>query len=40
MSINYNIIVIFPIYDWFEAIRNRDSGLMVCNSYIFININL
>ena len=40
ISSNYDAIVIFPIYDWFGAIRKVDSGGMVCNFCIFININL
>ena len=37
MSKNYDAIIIFPIYGWFEEIRKTDSGRMVYNSYIFIN---
>ena len=40
MSKNYDVIIIFPIYGWFEAIRKPNSGRMVYNSDIFININL
>ena len=32
-----NVIVIFPIYGQFWAIRKSDSGRMVCKMYIFIN---
>ena len=40
MSTSCYVIVIFPIYDQFEAIRKPDSGRMVCKTYIFINRNL
>ena len=40
MSVNYNAILIFPIYDQFEAIRKLDSKRMVYNSYVFTNSNL
>ena len=40
MSTTCYVIVIFPIYDQFEAIRKPDSGRMVCKTYIFINRNL
>ena len=36
MSANCDVIVTFPIYGQFGAIRNLDSGRMVCKSYIFI----
>ena len=36
----YDDIVIFPIYDQLEATRNPDPGCIVCETYIFININL
>ena len=35
-----DVIVIFPIYGQFGAIRKLDSGRMVCNIYIFSNSNL
>ena len=35
----YDIVIIFPIYGLFGAIRNPDFGHMVYNSYIFINTN-
>ena len=40
MSVNCDIIVIFPIYDQFGANRKPDSGRIVCKTYIFINNNL
>ena len=39
-SANYSVIVIFPIYGWFGAIRNPESGHIVYDSYIFISSNL
>ena len=39
-SENCDVIVIFPIYGQFGAIRKPDSGRMVCKTYIFINSNL
>ena len=35
-----DVIVIFPIYGQFWAIRKPDSKGMVCNAYILINSNL
>ena len=36
-----DVIVIFPIYDQFGAIRSKpDSGRIVCKTYIFIKSNL
>ena len=40
MSANYDVIVIFPIYNQFGAIRKPDSGRIVCKTYSFINSNL
>ena len=40
MSTNYDIIVIFPIYRQFGAIRKLDFGDIVCKTYIFFNSNL
>ena len=40
MSENCDVIVIFPIYGQFGAIRKPDSGRIVCKTYIFINSNL
>ena len=37
MSENYEVIVIFPIYGQFGAIRKRDSCRIVYKTYIFIN---
>ena len=37
MSVNYDVIVILPIYNQFGAIRKPDSGRRVCKTYIFIN---
>ena len=39
-SANCDIIVIFPIYGRFGAIRKPDSERIVCKTYIFINSNL
>ena len=38
-STNCDVIVIFPIYGQFGAIRKPDSGCMICKTYIFINSN-
>ena len=35
-SVNYDVILIFPVYGWFGAIQNPDSRLMVFDSYILI----
>ena len=35
-----DVIVIFPIYGRFGAIRMPDSGRIVCKTYVFINSNL
>ena len=40
MSENYDVIDIFPIYSQFGAIWKKDSGCIVCKTYIFINSNL
>ena len=40
ISENCDVIVIFPIYGQFGAIRKPDSGRIVCKTYIFINSNL
>ena len=40
MSVNCDIIVVFPIYGQFGAIRKPDSGPIACKTYIFINSNL
>ena len=37
---SYDVIVIFPIFGQFGAIRRPDSGHRVCKSYIFSNRNL
>ena len=39
ISANCDVIVIFPIYAQFGAIRKPDSGI-ACKSYIFLNSNL
>ena len=39
MSSDCRVIVIFPIYDQFGAIRMPDSGRIVGETYIFINSN-
>ena len=40
MSANWDVIVIFQIYDQFGEMRKPDSGCMVCKTNIFINNNL
>ena len=40
MSKNCGVIVIFPIYGQFGAIRKPNSGCIACKTYIFINSNL
>ena len=40
MSESYDVIVIFPIYHQFEAIRKPDFGRIVCKNYICINSKL
>ena len=40
MPENYDVIVIFPIYDEFGAIRKPDSERIVCKAFIFVNNNL
>ena len=40
IPINCDVIVIFPIFGKFGAIRKPDSGRTVCKIYIFINSNL
>ena len=40
MSANCDVIIIFPIYGQFGAIRKPDSGRIVCKTYIFINSNV
>ena len=40
LSANYEVIVIFPIYGQFGAVRKPDSGRIACKTYIFINSNL
>ena len=40
MSANYDVIVIFPIYGQFRAIRKVHSKSMVCKTYIFIKSKL
>ena len=39
MSANCDVIVIFPIYGQFGAIRKPDSGRIVSKTYISINNN-
>ena len=36
MSVSYDVIVIFSIYDQFGAIPKPDCRRMVCNFYIFL----
>ena len=40
MSSYFDVIVIFPIYGQFGAIRMPDSRGIACKTYIFINSNL
>ena len=40
MTGNFYVIVIFLIYGQFEAIREANSGRMICKTYFFINGNL
>ena len=40
MSTNCGVMVFFPIYGQFAAIRILDSGRMVYKTYIFIKNNL
>ena len=40
MSANCDVIVIFPIFGQFGAIRKPDSGCIVCKVFILINSNL
>ena len=39
ISQNYDVIVIFLIYDQFRAVEKPDSGCIVCKTYIFIISN-
>ena len=39
MLVNCDVVAIFPIYDQFEAIRQPDSGRIVCKNYILIESN-
>ena len=40
MTGNFDVIVIFLIYGQFEAIREANSGRMICKTNFFINGNL
>ena len=40
MSENLEVIVIFPIYGQFGAIRKPDSGRIICKTCVFIINNL
>ena len=40
MSINYDVIIIFPICGEFGVIWKPDSGCIVSKTYIFINSNV
>ena len=40
MSANCDVIVTFPVYGQFEAIRKTDSGCIACKTNIFISSNL
>ena len=37
ISANFDVIIFFPIYGQFAAIRKPDSGRMVYKTYIFNN---
>ena len=37
---NSDVIVIFPIYGQYGAIRKPDARRIVCKTYVFINNNL
>ena len=39
MLIDCDVIVIFPIYGQFKAIRKPYSGRIICKTYIFIDSN-
>ena len=39
MSNNSDVIIIFPIYGQFGAIRKPNLGAIACKTYIFINSN-
>ena len=40
ISVKCDVIVIFPVYGQFRAIRKPHSVCIVCKTYIFINSNL
>ena len=40
MSTNCDVILIFPIYSQFGAVRKLNSGRIVCKTYIFKDDNL
>ena len=40
ISANCDVIVFFPIYSQFAAIRQPHSGRVVYKTYVFINSNL
>ena len=40
MSVNCDVLVIFPIYGEFGTVQKPGSGRIVCKTYIFINSNL
>ena len=40
MLANCGVIVIFPIYGQFGAMRKPDPRCIVCKTYIYINSNL
>ena len=40
ISVNCDVIVIFPIYGQFGAFWKPDYGRIVCKTYIFIKTNL
>ena len=38
VSANCNVIVLFPIYCQFGAIRKSDSGRIICKTYILLKV--
>ena len=40
MVVNCDVMVFFPLYGQFAAIRKPDSGRMIYKTYVFINNNL
>ena len=40
ISVNCDVIAIFPIYGQFRAIREPEAGRIICKSYNLINSSL